>query len=324
MSIKKLDDGQYQVDIRPKGIDGRRYRRKFSTKREATIYEQHIQAQANNKSWIEKPSDKRKLSEAISLWWRYHGQTLKEGSHSKRKLENLNQRMGNPMLFQVTKKRIIEYRSDRLSSGISPRTINKEIALLSGVFTQMISAEEYHHDHPIAGLRKLKEKKQEMAFLSTVEIDYLLQHTSGDMEKIAKICLSTGARWNEANSLKAENVTPYRVTFVDTKNGNNRTTPISKELFDEISSDRTGRLFMPCYSKFYQLFKSLNFNLPKGQAVHVLRHTFASHFMQNGGNILTLQKALGHATIQQTMEYAHLSPDYLQDVVALNPLTQRP
>lgn len=30
--------------------------------------------------------------------------------------------------------------------------------------------------------------------------------------------------------------------------------------------------------------------LPRGQKSHVLRHTFASHFMMNGGNILTLQK----------------------------------
>lgn len=324
MSIKKLDDGQYQVDVRPKGSEGRRYRRKFSTKREATAYERHIQAQAHNRAWIEKSSDKRKLSEAISLWWRYHGQLLKEGAQSKKKLENLSQRMNNPMLCQVTKKQIIDYRSDRLSSGISPRTINKEVALLSGVFTQMINAEEYHHEHPIIGLRKLKERRQEMAFLSSSEISFLLQHASGDMKKIAKICLATGARWNEANDLRAENVTPYRVTFVATKNGNNRTTPISKELFDEISSEKSGRLFTPCYDKFYLFFKSLNFNLPKGQAVHVLRHTFASHFMQNGGNILTLQKALGHATIQQTMEYAHFSPDYLQDVVALNPLNERP
>ncbi len=62
--------------------------------------------------------------------------------------------------------------------------------------------------------------------------------------------------------------------------------------------------------------------LPDGQAVHVLRHTFASHFMMNGGNILTLQKILGHSTITQTMVYAHFAPEYLQDAVSLNPLAK--
>lgn len=44
---------------------------------------------------------------------------------------------------------------------------------------------------------------------------------------------------------------------------------------------------------------------------HLLRHTFASHFMMSGGNILTLQKILGHCDLRITMQYAHLSPDFL-------------
>lgn len=44
---------------------------------------------------------------------------------------------------------------------------------------------------------------------------------------------------------------------------------------------------------------------------HLLRHTFASHFVMQGGNILALQKVLGHADIKVTMIYAHLSPDFL-------------
>jgi integrase len=49
---------------------------------------------------------------------------------------------------------------------------------------------------------------------------------------------------------------------------------------------------------------------------HALRHTFASHFMMAGGNILALQKLLGHATIEMTMIYAHLAPDFMATEVA--------
>lgn len=46
---------------------------------------------------------------------------------------------------------------------------------------------------------------------------------------------------------------------------------------------------------------------------HALRHTFASHFIMQGGNILTLQKILGHSDVKVTLVYAHLAPDFLAD-----------
>ncbi len=55
---------------------------------------------------------------------------------------------------------------------------------------------------------------------------------------------------------------------------------------------------------------------------HALRHTFASHFMMNGGNILTLQRILGHQSLTMTMRYAHLAPEHLQEAKMLNPLRQ--
>lgn len=46
---------------------------------------------------------------------------------------------------------------------------------------------------------------------------------------------------------------------------------------------------------------------------HLLRHAFASHFIMSGGNILTLQEILGHASLDTTLVYAHLAPDFLAD-----------
>jgi len=65
-------------------------------------------------------------------------------------------------------------------------------------------------------------------------------------------------------------------------------------------------------------------DLAAGQLRHVLRHTFASHYMMNGGDILTLQCVLGHASLVVTMKYAHFSPGHLAEVVNLNPLAKKP
>jgi len=60
--------------------------------------------------------------------------------------------------------------------------------------------------------------------------------------------------------------------------------------------------------------------LPCGQLTHVLRHTFAAPFMMSGGNILALQKILGHHDIKMIMRYPRLAPDHLDTVLRFNPL----
>ena len=82
-------------------------------------------------------------------------------------------------------------------------------------------------------------------------------------------------------------------------------------------------MFANCYGAFREAIDRTSIKLPEGQLTHVLRHTFASHFMMNGGNILVLQRVLGHASLQMTMRYAHLAPDHLQEVLKLNPLSAR-
>ena len=52
---------------------------------------------------------------------------------------------------------------------------------------------------------------------------------------------------------------------------------------------------------------------PLARPWHALRHTFASHFIMAGGNILSLQRILGHSDIKMTLVYAHLAPDFLGD-----------
>lgn len=96
---------------------------------------------------------------------------------------------------------------------------------------------------------------------------------------------------------------------------------MDKDLFNEIHAhlEKFGE-FSFSLSAFRRALDESGIELLKGQAAHVLRHTFASHFMMNGGNILTLQKILGHSSISVIMRYSHLSPEYLCEAVKYSPM----
>ncbi|WP_032192282.1 phage integrase, partial [Escherichia coli] len=225
-----------------------------------------------------------------------------------------------PAVNRLNKRMIAQHRSQRLEDSISAATINRDIYRLSGMFSTLIKLEEFRKDNPCKGLEPLKEAPPSMTYLAKSEISKLLDTLTGDDRRVALLCLSTGARWGEGSTLRGEQVNHGRVTFLKTKNGKKRTVPISEELEKEIKTSDTGPLFKVDYENFCERLRQVKPDLPRGQATHVLRHTFASWFMMNGGNIIALQQILGHASIQQTMVYAHLAPDYLQHAVTLNPL----
>lgn len=320
MAIKKLNDGRYEVDIRPNGKDGKRLRRIFDRKVEAVTFEKYAIANAKKFSGDIEQAGKVRLKELLDKWWLYYGQTLKNGVIEKRHLLKTVKALGNPTMNQLDKHALLEHRSSRLIDGISPATINRDLYRLSGMLTALEKLELFKSKNPLKGLPPLKEKQPELTFLSDQEIETLLNAVSGDYKLIALLCLSTGARWSEAETLHSEQVQNGRVTFLQTKNGKKRVIPISDGLIEQIKTKKSGKLFKVDYNTFREKLKEIKPDLPHGQATHVLRHTFASHFVMNGGNIVALKEILGHASINQTMAYAHLAPDYLQLAIKLNPL----
>lgn len=133
-------------------------------------------------------------------------------------------------------------------------------------------------------------------------------------------CQANGA--DEAEKLKPTGLRNGVITFSGTKNGKVRSVPITAELEAKIvrhwkQHDQPNSAI----TSFRRALARTTIRLPKGQAAHALRHTFASHFIQNGGNILNLQKVLGHSNLVMTMRYAHLEPDHLQDAVRFGPLS---
>ncbi|EFO8398974.1 tyrosine-type recombinase/integrase, partial [Escherichia coli] len=256
------------------------------------------------------------------------------GAERKVKLEAICSRLGDPFASQFDKNMFATYRERRLSGEWNPKgkkklseaTVNREQSYLHAVFAELKRLGEWSGENPLTGIRKFREEEKELAFLYVDEIERLLiacdESRNKDLGVVVRIGLATGARWSEAEGLKQSQVLPGRITFVKTKGKKNRTVPISPQLQAMLPKKR-GALFSPCYEAFDAAIKRAKIELPDGQLTHVLRHTFASHFMMRGGNILVLQKILGHSDIKMTMRYAHFAPGHLEAAVELNPFDNR-
>ena len=270
--------------------------------------------------------DRRGLDELITIWYRMHGKTLRDHVRLRKLLYRVSERLGNPIGSELTNEQFALYREER-TTEVSTSTINREHAYLRAMFNELDRLGVIVFENPLIKIRKFKEREGELRYLTHDEIDTLLHtcrvSTNKSLLHIVKICLATGARWSEAEGLKPTQIQNNQITFLNTKSGKNRTVPVSDKLFGELTSIKPvndARIFLSSLSAFRKAVGKSQIQLPRGQMSHVLRHSFASHFVMKGGNIVVLRDILGHSEITTTMRYAHLAPNHLTDAVRLNPL----
>lgn len=339
MSVRNLKDGSkkpWLCECYPQGRDGKRVRKRFATKGEANAFEIHTLKNIDDKPWLGEKTDNRRLSELIQVWYDLHGYQLALNLVTFARLKFICKNLGDPIAKTFTINDFAKYRQARLNGDIDngygklsdyakvkPATVNHDHINLSSMFNELKRLGEIKYPNPLAGLKKLKIDEPELAFLYPDEIKRLLvtcRESSVDMELITKICLATGCRWSEAENLTGSQLANNKITFLKTKTKKNRTVPISPELMSELPKKK-GRLFKACFCNFGYAIRKAGIELPHGQLTHVLRHSFASHFMMNGGNILVLKNILGHTDINMTMRYSHFAPSHLEDAVTKNPIS---
>jgi len=326
VAITSLPDGRWKVDIEP--VKGRRFRRTLKTKADAKRFELVCRQKVlQDPEWSPRTKDHRKLSELVTLWYDLHGHTLRDGERRKRALLSMAVRLKDPIAVKLSPSAYMTDRRKRSDVGISDKTLNNELTYIRAVYNELYALDQVKYENPLAKVKPLKLQQIELSWLTQDQIQELLDairsRSTGanpHLELIVLVCLATGARWSEAQNLKPTSVRNGAVTFSNTKNGKVRTVPISQELKQRLKQHwKTYGPFTSSIGAFRRALEKTTIELPKGQAAHVLRHTFASHFMMNGGNILTLQKILGHSAVTVTMRYAHLSPDHLNDAVKFAP-----
>ena len=139
-----------------------------------------------------------------------------------------------------------------------------------------------------------------------------------------------GLRWEDVDLVARRLVVRQAIVrgMVGTpKSGKKREVPLSPELRDALKSHRHRRgAYVFCSvdgSPFtkgatkWPLWRSCRRAGIRRIGWHCLRHSFASHLVMRGVPLKAVQELMGHATIDMTMRYAHLSPDVKRDAVGV-------
>lgn len=333
MAIKRVDAG-WLVDSQPAGRGGKRFRKTLKTHAEAKQYDTWLKSQVNQDAdWKPEKRDTRPLIELIDTWFLHHGNSLRSGEDTRTRLKAAAEAMGNPLADKFNVDTFARYRSARISAGVTPANMNREHAYFRAVFNELGRLGQWNRANPLSKLKQFRIQETELTYLTLEQIETLLASLAASrnphVQLIAKVCLSTGARWGEAESLRKSQIRDGVIQFAKTKSGKVRAVPIDAKLSNALLKHQKEHgdgehLFAYSASAFAEGIERTGIDLPMGQLTHVLRHTFASHFMMRGGNILTLQRILGHASLTMTMRYAHLAPEHLQEAKLYNPLAKVP
>ena len=250
-------------------------------------------------------------------------------------LRHLTQAVGDDRVVDVGRFQLARLRDDKLAAGLSKATVKLMLAYSSRMWNWARTEGLIDVPNPVALVDKPSVAGQAMDFnfLSLDEADRLLawsrEHQPTEYPVYAT-ALYTGLRMGELWGLRWSDcdldrglLTVRRSYRTAPKSGKPRALPFHPALIPilrqwknqsptwetECPASQEGLVFPTATGCMRQKDRDYGFKDALAGAechtvgFHGLRHTMASHFMMAGGNILTLQKLLGHSSVAVTMKY---------------------
>ena len=338
MSLYKKGKNWYIDYYYPPGRSGKRIREKIGpVKDEARIVlAERMQDIRQGRNPALRQIKPKPFDEMVAEFLEKHARQRRDYESFAYNTDVLLRYFDGQMLQDITPAVIEAFVASRLAEGVRQATTNRQRACLSKIFACAKTWGYYGGDNPVRAVKRFPESPGRTRFLSGREADRLSSCAPRHLEPVVLCGLHTGGRLTEILRLKWEDIRldgdrggVLYFTQENTKSAKQREIPISPELAKllherqrvrAIGGDarkfvftRHGRRMADIRTAFEKARKRAG--LGSDVSFHVLRHTFASWFMINGGDPYRLQKLLGHTTIALTQRYAHLSPDYLRSSV---------
>ena len=235
-------------------------------------------------------------------------------------------------------------------AGFAPRTAARRLSALKQFFRFMY-ADGMRADDPAASLEGPRRGRTLPKVLTVSEVDQLMQAAqarravgesprSVRLVALLEVIYATGLRVSELVKLPVSSARgDARVLLVKGKGGRERMVPLSppakaamteylkvRPKFLQQAGTQGAAYLFPSRGKaghltrvrFFQLLDELAVEAgidPRRVSPHVLRHAFASHLLNNGADLRSVQQMLGHADISTTQIYTHVLEERLQALV---------
>lgn len=247
---------------------------------------------------------------------------------------------GTSALSRVTRDDITNFMFSQKDKGIAANSIARRLAAIR-MFHRFLCRENITPLDPSSLIESPKLWKKVPDTLSCQEVESLLSAPRGSGEQevrdraILEVMYATGMRVSEVVNLKRDNVN-LEVGFLRCvgKGNKERVIPLGKKAIAGVTrylAESRGRLLGKRQSdylfvsrmgenisrqSFWKMIKkyALQAGIKKNIKPHALRHSFATHLIERGADLRSVQEMLGHSDISTTQIYTHINKDRLKTV----------
>ena len=240
-------------------------------------------------------------------------------------------------LVKVDKLMVKSYIVHLKEEGLVNRSINRKISTLR-TFYKYCLRENLVDKSPMTGIKALKLPKTLVKFVTETDINKVSFGDEADFSTcrdrlLFELLYQTGMRQAELRGLKDGDVDKMDMQLkIHGKRNKDRIVPLSKEMIalivqyqalrDATFTNKAERLLLNdkgeemtpsfVYNKVHHMLEGVT--TLKQKSPHVLRHTFATHLLDEGASLVAIQKLLGHEDLATTQIYAHNTIEQLKKI----------